>query len=160
MGDTFSACEIVELAIQIEENGRDFYSALKEITDDSDIIEVFTFLANAEEKHIAAFRVIFNSTCKYEPEGVYSDEYFSYMNSLASQYVFTQEGKGGEIAKDVKSYTEGIELGIKFEKESIAFYEGMKKIIPSESIEIVDKLIAEEKEHLKTLISIKGGYSN
>lgn len=157
MGEAFSACEVVELAIQIEENGRDFYLALTDMADDPKVVEIFNYLADAEEKHIAAFRTIFNSTCKHEPEGVYPDEYFSYMNSLASQYIFTQEGKGAEVAKGVKNYLEGIDLGIKFEKESISFYEGMKKIIPPESVDIIDRLIAEEKKHLETLTELKEG---
>lgn len=160
MGGSFSACEIVELAIQIEENGRDFYLALEDLADDPEIIKVFKYLSDAEEKHIAAFRTVFNATCSYEPGGVYPEEYFAYMNSLASQYVFTQEGKGIEMGKKVKSCEDGIDLGIKFEEESIVFYEGMKKVIPEASGEIVDKLIAQEREHLKTLIEIKGGYSN
>ena len=160
MSDTFSVCEIVELAIQIEENGRDFYLSLTKLSDKPEAIKVFEYLANAEEKHIAAFRTIFNFTCNYEPEGVYPDEYFSYMNSLASQHVFTKAGKGLEVAKEVKSYEEGIDLGIKFEEESIAFYQGMKDILPESSKEIVDKLITEEQEHLKVLIGLKGGNPN
>ncbi|MFC1570271.1 ferritin family protein [Candidatus Omnitrophota bacterium] len=157
MGETFSACEVVELGIQVEENGKDFYLALSDKADDPKVVEVFKYLADAEEKHIAAFRTIFDSTCKYEPEGVYPDEYFSYMNSLASQYVFTQQGKGEEVAREVKSYLEGIDLGIKFEEESIAFYEGMKRIIPPESVDVIDKLIAEERKHLDILIELKEG---
>jgi len=49
----FSSCEVVELGIQIEKNGRDFYSALAGSTRNARAAEIFKYLAGEEEKHIA-----------------------------------------------------------------------------------------------------------
>jgi len=153
----FSGCEVVELGIQIEENGRDFYTELAARTGDAEAKSVFSFLAGQEENHIATFNQIFKSTCDHNPEGAYNEEYFAYMNALASQYVFTREGAGGDIAAKVKSTEEGLDLGIKFERDSILFYQEMKNYVPEKDRKLIDGLIGEEKEHLNKLCDFRGG---
>jgi len=151
----FAGSEIVELGIQIEKNGRDFYNALVEQLKNQKAKETFKYLAGEEEKHIAVFQNILDSVHKYEPPESYPGEYFAYMNALARDYVFTQKDKGREIAKNVKGDKEAISLGIGFEKDSIIFYVGMKKVVPEYDHKIVDKLITQQQDNLRQLSELK-----
>jgi rubrerythrin len=155
MVNIFAGSEIVELGIQIEKNGKDFYSTLVKQSKNQRAKETFKYLAGEEEKHIAVFRKILDSVHKYEPPESYPGEYFAYMNALASEYVFTQEHKGDETAKRTKSDKEAINLGIGFEKDSILFYEGMKKVVPPYDHKIVHELIIQEQDHLRQLSDLK-----
>ncbi len=155
MVNIFAGSEIVELGIQIEKNGRDFYNALVEQLKNQKAKEAFKYLAGEEEKHIAVFQNILDSVHKYEPPESYPGEYFAYMNALARDYVFTQKDKGREIAKNVKGDKEAISLGIGFEKDSIIFYVGMKKVVPEYDHKIVDKLITQEQDHLRQMSELK-----
>lgn len=155
MGNIFSGSEIVELGIQIEKNGRDFYNILTQSSKSSKAKEVFQYLAGEEERHILIFQGILDKTEKYEPAAVYADEYLDYMNKLASDYIFTQKDKGEEIAKKITSDKEAVDTGIKFEKDSIAFYEGMNKYVPEFDRKIVGELILQEQNHLKQLSDLK-----
>jgi rubrerythrin len=155
MEKKFSACEIIEIGVQIEKNGKDFYGNLSSLAEEEGAKKALKGLAEAEEEHMKVFRDIFNGSCSYDPEGAYPDEYFLYMRNLASEYVFTKEGEGEKAASLVKTYTEGLELGISFEKDSILFYQEMKKFVPPAERDKIDKLIACEKEHLNTLIEMK-----
>jgi rubrerythrin len=157
MNKHFSGCEIVEIGIQIEKNGKDFYNKLSEIVDDEQAKSVFTCLAHEEDKHIDVLKNIFSEACDYAPEGAYPDEYFAYMNALSNQYVFTKENKGTEIAEKVADYKEGIDIAIGFEKDSILFYEEVKNFVPEKDKEIVEKLINEEKKHLRKLCDVRNG---
>jgi len=152
----FAGSEVVEFGVQIEINGRDFYRTLVEKSKNEKAKELFEFLESEEEKHIKRFRDILKSLQNYKPKEAYPEEYFSYMNSLAGEYVFTKKGKGLEIASKVKSDKEALDLGIGFEKDSIVFYEGMKKIVSDSNKSILDKLIEEENNHLKKLTGLKG----
>ncbi len=127
MGNIFAGSEIVELGIQIEKNGRDFYNTLTAQSKNPKAADIFKYLAGEEEKHIAVFQKILDKVEKYEPAESYPGEYFAYMNALASEYIFTKENKGKEIAKKTTSDKQAIDLGIGFEKDSIVFYEGMKR---------------------------------
>lgn len=155
MGNIFAASEIVELGIQIEKNGLDFYNTLWKQTKNEKAADVFKYLAGEEEKHIKVFQEILEKTQKYEPPKIYADEYTSYMSALASDYIFTQKDKGRLEAQKMKSDKEAIDTGIKFEKDSIIFYEGIKKAVPDYDHRIIDELIAQEQDHLKQLIDLK-----
>ncbi|MFH1413717.1 MAG: ferritin family protein [Candidatus Omnitrophota bacterium] len=155
MGNIFSGSEIVEIGIQIEKNGKDFYNAAAEKSKKPEAKELFEFLAGEEEKHITTFKKLLESVEKYEPAEAYPGEYFSYMNSLASGYVFTQKDKGREIAKALKTDKEVVDKGVTFEKDSITFYEGVKKAVPEYDRKTIDQLIAQEKNHLQKLTEIK-----
>ncbi|MFH1552980.1 MAG: ferritin family protein [Candidatus Omnitrophota bacterium] len=155
MGNIFAGSEIVEIGIQIEKNGKDFYDETVKRSKSQKAKEIFQYLASEEEKHIAMFRTILDAVHKYEPAEAYPGEYFAYMNALASGYVFTQENKGKEVAASTKSDLEAIDMGIKFEKDSIVFYEGMKKVVPEHENKIVDELIDQEKSHLAKLVVLK-----
>lgn len=155
MANIFSGSEVVQLGINIEENGRDFYNTLAQESKNTKTKNIFKFLAGEEEKHIMVFQGILQKTEEFEPQGMGADEYYAYMNSLASQHVFTQKDKGREIAKSIKTDQEAIDKGISFEKDSIVFYEGIKRVVPAHDHKIVDSLIEQEKSHLEKLTELK-----
>jgi len=74
---------------------------------------------------------------------------------LASEHVFTQKDKGKELAQNIESDIKAVELSIKFEEESVAFYENMKKVIPAREEGTIDRLIKEEESHIKKLSDVK-----
>lgn len=155
MGNIFAGSEIVEIGIQIEKNGKDFYDILSEKSKNNKAKEIFQYLAGEEEKHIKAFQKVLDSVAKYEPPEAYPGEYFAYMNALAGEYVFTQKNKGKQAAKNTKNDAEALTLGIGFEKDSIIFYEGMKTVVPEYELNLIDKMIKEEQKHLRKLIELK-----
>jgi len=155
MGNIFAGSEIVEIGVQIEVNGRDFYNTLVNKSKKNEAKDIFRYLAGEEEKHIATFQKLLDSVNKYEPQEAYPQEYFTYMNTLASEHVFTQKDKGAEIAKKIKSDEEALDMGIVFEKDSIVFYGGMKKVVPEYDHNLLDGLIEEEKKHLRALNNLK-----
>ena len=155
MGNIFAGSEILELGVQIEKNGRDFYNTLVSRSKSQQAREIFRYLATEEEKHIVVFKRILEKIEKYEPAEAYPGEYFSYMNALASEHVFTQKDKGEEAAKAAKSDREAVEKGIGFEKDSIIFYEGTKKVVPEHDRQIIDELIIQEQGHLRQLSELK-----
>jgi rubrerythrin len=154
MANIFSASDIVAMGIQIEKNGKDFYNALANLTQSQKAKELYKFLSGEEQKHIIIFQNILNRLDTSLTES-YPGEYVEYMKTLASEYVFTQAGKGEALAKSAKTEKEAIDLGIGFEKDSIIFYEGMKKSIPQAHHKVVDELIAQEASHLRKLSDFK-----
>jgi len=155
MKKKLTGSELAELAIQIEINGRDFYNSLTQRSRHNKARDIFLYLAGQEEEHIKKFEGILRSVQEYEPSEAYPQEYFSYMNALASQYIFTQKNRGKEIAVHTRSDEEAIGLGIGFEKDSIIFYEGMEKIVPPPDRHVVKELLIQEKEHLVKLTSLQ-----
>jgi len=155
MGNLFSGSEVVKIGIQIEKNGGDFYNALAKRSKNEKARDVFRYLAGEEEKHIAVFKKILESLEKYEPSESYPGEYAAYMNTLAGDYVFTKKNKGAEMAKKMESDKEAIEAGVGFEKDSIIFYEGIKRSVPEDEHKVLEALIIQEQCHLRQLLDLK-----
>ena len=155
MGNIFGASEVVELAVQIERNGKDFYTALADRLPNPKARDVFTYLAAQEERHMAVFQEMRGHLHRYEPPESYPGEYISYMRALASEHIFTQGGKGKEVAGRVASESEAMDLAIGFENDSIVFYTGMTKVVPDHDHPVIEAIIAEERKHLAQLMEMK-----
>ncbi|MBI5417681.1 ferritin family protein [Candidatus Poribacteria bacterium] len=155
MGTIFVGIEIIELGIQIEKNGKDFYNTLADNSKNFNAIKAFKYLAEEESKHIDIFQRIYNSLSLDSSSEVYPDEYFAYMNAIASEYVFTQKDKGNEIAKKITNYNDAINMAISFEKDSIVFFEGIKNVVKENEHKIINKLILQEQGHLMKLYEMK-----
>jgi rubrerythrin len=155
MGNIFAGSEVVELGIEIERNGKDFYEALAAQSKNPKVRESFSFLAKEEEKHIVAFQGILKKTEQYEPAQSYPGEYLAYMNALASEHIFTQKDKGKSTASRIKTDKEAVDVAIGFEKDSIIFYEGMKNMVPAHEQKVIDELIIQEQAHLSKLSLLK-----
>lgn len=155
MGNIFVGGEIVEIGIQIENNGRDFYNTLAKQTKDQKAQEVFRFLAGEEEKHIKVFQGMLAKAQKFEPQGLDANDYLGYMKALAGEHIFTQKDRGQEIAQGTKDDREALYLAIRFEEDSIVFYSGMKKIVPEYDHKIIEALIMQEENHLRQLLDMK-----
>lgn len=151
MGDKFSGSEIVDMAIQIEKNGRDFYKKIAESLKGKEIKKIFEYLAKQETKHIKVFEDMLLKVKRYERPKTYTDEYFGYIKALSEEYIFTKKEKGKEAAKSVSSPRRAVELGLNFERDSILFYYEMKNFVPEPDKDIIDSLMKEEQTHLKKL---------
>lgn len=155
MGDILAGSEIVELGIQIEKNGRDFYNTLVARSKSLKAADIFRYLAKEEERHIQTFQGILSKFDQYQPVEAYPGEYLAYMQALAAEHIFTKEGQGVLIAGKITSDRQAIETGIGFEQDSIVFYEGMKRIIPDYDRKAVEELITQEENHLRQLLELK-----
>ncbi|MFH1397995.1 MAG: ferritin family protein [Candidatus Omnitrophota bacterium] len=155
MGNILNASEIVELGIQIEKNGFDFYTGVAVKSKNQNTKERFLYLADQEKQHILVFQGILDKAGKYQPVESYDGENMAYLNAVASEHVFTREGKGKEIARSIETDKEAIDLAINFEKDSIILFSVIKKVVPVQQHNIIDALIQQEQGHLVALVEIK-----
>ncbi len=151
----FKASEILKVAIQIEKNGLAFYKAVKEKSRVLTVSEVFSFLAQEEEKHIKTFEGLLETAGDYQPAQSYPGEYELYLDAIAGENVFKKEADLKRLSQQISSDLQAIELGIGFEKDSIIFYNEMKNFVPQEDLAAIEEVIAEEKEHLLKLFELK-----
>ena len=155
MGNLFSATDVVEIGVQIEKNGKDFYDGVRKASKNTKAKQIFEFLSGEEEGHIKRFAALLSQVKKYEPSEAYPGEYFAYLKALSEGYVFTKANKGSELAKTIKDDSGAVDMGIGFEKDSILFYHEMKRFVLEGEHKIIDKLLEEEQAHLKKLTELK-----
>ncbi|MBN1405873.1 MAG: hypothetical protein JW946_05070, partial [Candidatus Omnitrophica bacterium] len=68
--------------------------------------------------------------------------------------VFTNKNQGAIAARGVSDEKDAVSKAMEFEKKSVVFYEGMKKIVPEYDHRLIDALINQEKSHIKKLYDL------
>ncbi|MBL7137958.1 MAG: hypothetical protein ISS17_04205 [Bacteroidales bacterium] len=70
---------------------------------------------------------------------------------LAERHIFGKAGAGNELAKTVRTPKEALEIALKFENDSVAFYTELEKRTESDAKKLIYQIIEEEKEHAEDI---------
>jgi len=151
----FSGSELINIAIGIERRGVTFYDIMARSTKNAIASEVFKYLADMERGHIGTFQGMLAEADKYQFPKTPTGEYTAYLQALVDSAVFTDDLVTSEMATKVSSDIEAMELAIGAEKDSVLFYYEMKDIMPQRAQPTVNKIITEEKSHLRQLSELK-----
>ena len=153
----YNAKEVFEIAEKIEENGAMFYRSAAAMHPSQ--AELLNHFADMEKQHKATF-----ASMKDAITGAGGDELLNDPNGDASLYLEsiadTHGGEGSPVMAQQltgnESVMEIMDMAVAAEKKSILFYVGLKDLVP-ESLgrKHVDRIIAEEKQHVITLLSEK-----
>ncbi|MFH1673669.1 MAG: ferritin family protein [Pseudomonadota bacterium] len=155
----FNADEIFEMAEQIERNGAKFYRRMAEDISDISIRQLFLDLAAMEDEHEKTFASMRKDLSDqdrkptvFDPEG----EAALYLRALANLRVFDEEGKEDfvlpEDLPEEEKTKKIFRVAIGLEKDSIAFYLGMKELVPERlGKKKIGDIIKEEMGHIRLL---------
>ena len=160
MSIAFSGSELVNIAIGIERRGVTFYDTMTKSTKNVTARDVFQYLANVEREHIQIFQNMLTKAEKYQFPETYAEEYAAYLQALVDSAVFTDDFITSEVATKAGSDIKALELAISAEKDSILFYYGIKEITPRRAQSTVNKILTEEKSHLRQLSELKKGLAD
>ena len=155
MSITFNADEIFEIAEQIDRNGAKFYREAAEKADDSDVKKMLKELAAMEEGHEKTFIQMRKELTAEEKESNVFDpdnEVAQYLQTMADFH--GTEGKVSATEKFTgnESMAEILKVALQAEKNSIAFYVGIKDLLPNkEGKDRVQGIIIEEMAHVSTI---------
>ena len=155
MGVFFSGSELVDIAIGIERNGVSFYDSLVKSAGNEIAKGVYAYLADEERKHIKVFQIMLDSVTDYRPPETYTEEYDLYLKALVDSAVFSDDQVAREMAQKAGSEAEAIQIACRAEKDSILFYSEMRDLVRQSDREVVNKIIEEERSHLRQLSDLK-----
>ncbi len=153
-----TADDVFSMAIRLEENGYAFYEGAAKKTKEAAVKRLFEELAGMEEGHIRAFKSI-RSTMPaalleppvWDPEGLAE----SYLQATADTHIFTVEAAENRL-KGIGTADQAIDMAIQFEKDSVAFFLGMKELLSHpDGKDEINKLIDAEMEHIRMLSRAK-----
>ncbi|MCL0103211.1 ferritin family protein [Dehalococcoidia bacterium] len=155
MSISFSTSELINIAIDIERRGMAFYDVMSQSTENAEASELFRHLGEMERQHVQIFRDIPGEAGKYQPSESDTEEYAAYLKALVDSAVFTDDLITSGMAANADSDIEALQLAIGAEKDAILFYYLMRDIMPPRTQPTVNKIIAEEKLHLRQLSEAK-----
>jgi rubrerythrin len=151
----FNAGEVFKIAIDIEQNGQDFYEKAQAKTDDQTVKSIFSELAGEEIKHKARFKALMDElpdsaigSTVWDPD----NEIDQYLKMMADMHVFSKNASVDEQLASVDGALGALKLAMQFEKDSIVFFAEMQNLAENDqSKEKIGQLVREEQEHLKKL---------
>ena len=88
---TFSASELINIAIGIERRGIAFYDTMARSTENAEARDIFQCLADMERTHVHIFQGMLGETDNYQPQESYAGEYAAYLQALVDSAVFTDD---------------------------------------------------------------------
>ena len=155
----FSAEETLKIAIEIEENGRQFYEGMIPEVEGTDIVDVFEDLARQEVKHKNTFQEMLGEAELERGEDISSLLYGSledsYLSALADSKIFNPANENIQAAKQVDSRDELMAVAISLEKDTILYYYELLEMAKStDDQELIKQVIEEEKTHVKRLAQL------
>ena len=128
--ENFNDAEALKIAVNIEEEGLEFYSILMKSARDLKVKEIFSKLASDEKEHLARFQKalleITDSASRTQGGEDYTVDL--YLKYLVDTGIFTQKGEAKRIALEIKTDIDALRIGIQAEKDSILYYTEAAKI--------------------------------
>lgn len=151
------ACDVLQFAIRIEENGEKIYRQFSQTMKNNDIKKLFSCLADEEIKHRRIFEDMVSKIEKYQPPESYPGEYFAYLRAYADNIIFTHKNLDNELA-GITDALAAIEFAMRREVDAILYYLEVKNFIPEDQHNVIYKVIDEERSHYLKLTELKKDY--
>lgn len=141
--------EVFQMAVQLEENGAEFYQNAARQADDKEVKALLEKLADMEGEHKAIFekmRAEMAATSDIESMFDPSGEAAKYLKSIVDTKVFFDE------TIDTSSLLETLREAVWREKDTVVFYLSIRLSMTEESSRLkLDKIIEEEMSHVRII---------
>lgn len=145
----FTVGEIIDIAIQIEENGESFYRQALKHTFDPTLESLLQWLADEELRHREYFLRMRASMSTGAEDRLAEQVSGAILQNAVGEHAFSLEEVDFSSIKD-----EGmlIETALGFERDSIMFYEMIQSFVSDPVIlGHADEIIEEERKHTELL---------
>ena len=145
----FSIDDVLDLAVQIEENGEKLLRKAQSKTTHPELNTIFKWLADEEVEHVKSFSSLKPALRKTVD--------ISELETMGRDLLRNILGEESFSLKDVElSKIEGTETlilrMIEFENDTALFYEMIRSVVSDpKTIAIIDAIISQEKQHAQTL---------
>ena len=150
----FNADDAFEMAEQIERRGGRFYRKAAKDTSHPQTREILLDLAHKEDEHLAIFVAMRKRLSEEASDPTAFDPYGEaplYLQAMADAHVFGAPS-GEDLLRGGETPAQVLKLAIGFEKDTIAFFVGIKAAVPERlGKPQIDRLIKEEMNHVVIL---------
>lgn len=145
----FSIAEIIDIAIQLEMNGEKAYRKALDESEDGELNNLLTWMAEEELQHAERFSQLKEKIEDDEDSHLMKEMSDTLINDFIKGQTFSLEDVNFSVIGGAKDL---IEIFIEFEKDTILFYDMLKSFILDEkTIEQLEHIISEEESHVVKL---------
>lgn len=151
MNDMFLIEDIIDVAIQLEKNAEKVYRKAHQKIANPELAAMLDWLADEEVKHAAWFSDLRSKIRKK----IVDSEIEKMGRELLQQATGTQSFSLDEADfSEMRQVRQLLDLAIEYEKDTVVFYGMLQPFIEDEeTLDFLEKIIAEEKSHIQRLRS-------
>lgn len=150
--EKYSADEVIEMAIQTERLGYQFYTGMAEkFKENGRLKDLFHTLALKEQSHEAVFMQLKKEASYETVEN--PEEVGHYMRAMVESEFFIGKGKSLPSLDNVKSISDAVDFALGFEKETLLYFIGLRSMFSETGP--IDAVINEERSHIAWLSQFK-----
>lgn len=166
--------DVLEVAVRLERFGLKFFNSISDKNLSEEVTDLFSYLANEEEKHVGFYATMLDKAAEYHPQYKYPGEYGKYLDSYAKM-VFMKIVSSSRFSNnikekislldyrsnlflekltelhDIRSGEDALNIAREIEIAAIVFYSEVVPLFKDDDQNLVRLIIKEEKEHLKKL---------
>jgi rubrerythrin len=162
MGTPITADYLFQIAERIEWNGQQFYRLAAQTTRDANARQVFLWLAEKEVEHKKDFEILRQRLAERSDNVIAAEpdhETADYIRALLAGKFFDATVNPEEYFTGEDSRQDILLTAMGHEKETIVFYEAIKRIVTDEETrQTLDEIIREEMRHVSQLAGVLGPY--
>ncbi len=146
---SFASYQIAEMASEMEKEGGHFYQQLADFSKDEAVKELFSYLAKSEKKHEKDFLSIAQDTKA-------SEEVYAYHVNIAGMMKSgIKRLKRAMIYNQQIDMPQALEIAINGEELAVEVYSEILGAYSEQFSKVLEKIIAQEKSHLKRIKNLK-----
>lgn len=155
METSYTAKDVIEMAIQAKERGAELYLALARNSENYHVGRLFTELAKDEHRHKMQLEKWLTDLGEEKREEAYPGERSLYLKALVDSNTFSCDETKKQVLERTISEEEALQAGINFEKDFMLFLHDLKRHVRTGEEEVIDRLIDEEIKHLGEMFHLK-----
>lgn len=156
MNDKYAGSEILQMAVEIEKKGKEFYQSVAQSQKDEKAQKVFNFLIDEEIRHEKVFRDMLSQVERDTEKSVYDDtELVLYFSSLVERKIFPDVKEGISMQKFISDPAVALRIALSMEKDSILFYSELLNVTHDKDHPIINQIIEEERDHISRILNLK-----
>lgn len=145
--------EVLDMALNLERNGINFYGKAARGTPDKSLAKLLTGLVEMEREHERTFADMREHLTEAQRQVELSDKEgvaSAYLDSLLhGRVIFDPAFDAQAWLQANPTPVDLLRQAVSFEKDSVLFYLGIREIVPaSESTARIEQVIREEKSHI------------
>jgi rubrerythrin len=152
----YSIDEILEMAIQTEKLGFQFYTGMAEkFRKDGGLAKLFITLASKEREHERIFTNLKELVDRHGTEPVLWEEVSNYLRAFVESEFFIGKEKSLPAMDHIKTVSDAVQFALGFEKETLLYFMELRTIVKEK--DVVEAVINEEKSHIQWLAAFRAG---
>ncbi|MBU0731936.1 hypothetical protein KKC88_03595 [Patescibacteria group bacterium] len=151
MAGKFTISEVLEVTMEMEKESESFFKLGAKSTANPEMKKVFNFLANESRRQYTYYQLFKDTAEQNMSKKKFAGDSDLYLKTLAEESVMTDDKKAKFIIKKDKQDEDIIDFVRDIKKSMLEFLDQIKKELDTSGKEVVEKIITEEKNHIKLM---------